>query len=68
MCKFHLNNLLPAWLTRENAGFWGEVHAKTPGLYQVQIEFMAKKIEKNKGKGGLGGFWGRSTQKMVGLY
>ena len=20
MCKFHLNNLLPAWLTKENSG------------------------------------------------
>ena len=63
MCKFHLNNLLPAWLTRENAGFWGEVHAKTPGLYQVQIEFMAKKLEKNKGKRGLGGSGGGPRKK-----
>ena len=45
-------------------GFWGEVHTKTPGLYQVPNWSYDKKTQKrggnrgirgSKGGGGLGG-------------
>ena len=39
-------------------GFWGEVYAKTPGLYQVPNWSYDQKTQKRGEMGGLRGVWG----------
>ena len=55
------------WMDRGNwevCGFWGEVHAKTPGLYQDPNWIYSQKTRKKQRKGGLGGSGGGPPKKM----